>query len=62
MGSANDIEADPRAPDARTIRILNECDMSVDGVCGGSGEANKDYNLLLGPCCVSFSFVKYTIV
>ncbi len=54
-GSANDIEDDPRAPDARTIRILNECDASVDGdgVCGGSSEANEDYNLLLGPFCVS---------
>jgi hypothetical protein len=40
----NDKEDYPRAPDIRTIRILNECDVNVDGdgVCGGSTEANED--------------------
>ncbi len=44
MGSVNDMEDYLRAPDIRTIRILNECDVNVDGdgVCGGSTEANED--------------------
>ncbi len=45
MGSVNGIEADPRAPDTRAIRMLNECDVNLDGdgVYGASSKANDEF-------------------